>query len=263
MKIYREKVSVITPLYNCSDFLEQTIQSVLSQTYKNWEMIMVDDCSKDNSLEIAQRYAAQDSRIKVIQLDKNSGAAVARNTAIEAAKGRFIAFLDSDDLWLPSKLEQQIDFMLQNNVAFSYTAYKKINEKGEVFGFVGVPQKVSYKQLLKTCVIGCLTAVYDTEKLGKVYMPTNTKREDFATWLNILKQIDFAHGLTAPLAQYRVYANQTSGKKASMAKENWRLYRDLEKLNFFQASYYFGHYAVNGVLRTKFPRLARFLGVLH
>lgn len=255
-------VSIITPLYNCSDYLEQTIQSVLSQTYQDWEMIMVDDCSTDNSLEIAQKYAAQDSRIKVFQLEKNSGAAVARNTAIEATAGRFIAFLDSDDKWLPHKLETQIQFMEDNDVAFSYAAYEKINEEGKVFGLMGVPEKVNYKQLLKTCVIGCLTAVYDVNKLGKVYMPTSTKREDFATWLNILKQIDFAHGLTVPLAQYRVYANQTSGKKASMAKENWQLYRDLEKLNFFQASYYFGHYAVRGVLRTKFPKLAKLLGVL-
>lgn len=255
-------VSIITPLYNCSDFLEQTIQSVLSQTYQDWEMIMVDDCSKDNSLDLAQRYAAQDDRIQVFQLEQNSGAAVARNTAIEAAKGRFIAFLDSDDLWFPEKLEQQIHFMLRQNVAFSYTAYEKINESGNAFGVMGVPEKVSYKQLLKTCVIGCLTAVYDTEKLGKVYMPSNTKREDFATWLNILKQVDYAHGLKRPLAQYRVYANQTSGKKANMAKENWRLYRDLEKLNLLQAGYYFTHYAIRGVLRTKFPQLAKILGVL-
>ena len=255
-------VSVITPSHNSAQFISETIRSVLNQSFSDWELIVVDDCSTDNSVEVIQSFVDQDSRIKLIQLSENSGAAVARNTAIEAAAGRFIAFLDSDDKWLPHKLETQIQFMEDNDVAFSYAAYEKINEKGEVFGLMGVPEKVSYKQLLKTCVIGCLTAVYDTEKLGKVYMPTSTKREDFATWLNILKQIDFAHGLTVPLAQYRVYANQTSGKKVSMAKENWRLYRDLEKLNFFQASYYFGHYAVRGVLRTKFPKLAKLLGVL-
>lgn len=255
-------VSIITPLYNCASFLDKTVQSVLAQTFHDWELIMVDDCSTDDSLKIAQAYAAQDKRINVIKLEQNSGAAIARNTAIKAATGRFIAFLDSDDLWHPEKLNLQINFMLTNDLAFSYTGYEKIDETGTVFGLMGVPERVHYKQLLKTCVIGCLTAVYDTEKLGKVYMPTSTKREDFATWLNILKQIDFAHGLTVPLAQYRVYANQTSGKKASMAKENWRLYRDLEKLNFFQASYYFGHYAVRGVLRTKFPKLAKLLGVL-
>lgn len=255
-------VSIITPLFNGSAFLERTIQSVLSQTYINWELIIVDDCSQDDSLTIAESYGKQDIRIKVIQLERNSGAAVARNTAIEAAQGRYIAFLDSDDLWKPEKLEKQIGFMLRNDVAFSYTAYEKINESGDVFGFMGVPEKVSYKQLLKTCVIGCLTAIYDTKVLGKIYMPTTTKREDYATWLNVLKKVGYAYGLTLPLAQYRVYANQTSGKKASMAKENWRLYRDLENLNIFQASYYFSNYAVRGVLRTKFPRLAKLLGVL-
>lgn len=257
------KVSIITPLYNCSDFLEQTIQSVISQTYQNWEMIMVDDCSHDNSLAIAKHYAEKDERIKVIKLKKNSGAAIARNAAIAMSKGRFIAFLDSDDLWQPKKLELQISFMLDNNINFSYTAYEKINENGETFELIGVPEKVNYRQLLKTCVIGCLTVIYDTYKVGKVYMPNNTKREDFATWLNILKEVDYAYGLTQPLARYRVYSNQTSSKKVSMAKENWRLYRDLEKLNLLQTIYHFSHYAVRGFLRTKYPKIARILGVLN
>lgn len=255
-------VSIITPLYNCSDYLEQTIQSVISQTYGNWEMIMVDDCSTDNSLEIAQKYAAEDSRINVLQLEKNSGAAVARNKAIEAATGRFIAFLDSDDLWMPNKLEKQVQFMLDQNIAFSFSAYEKIDEKGVPFDIVSVPEKINYKQLLKTNVIGCLTAMYDVEKLGKVYMPVNTKREDFATWLAILKRVDYAYGMPDVLAQYRVYASQSSAKKTKMAKENWRLYRDIEQLGMFKSAYYFSHYAIRGVLRTKFPNLARAVGVL-
>lgn len=256
-------ISVITPLYNAEKWLATTVSSLQEQTYTNWEMISVDDCSTDSSHQLAQNLAAQDPRIKLIQLEKNSGAAVARNTAIKAATGRFIAFLDSDDLWHPEKLEKQINFMLENDIAFSYTAYEKVDENGAPFQVMGVPGKVSYNDLLKTCVIGCLTAVYDTQKLGKLYMPTNTKREDFATWLNILKKVDYAYGMPEVLAQYRVYESQTSSKKVSMAKENWRLYRDLENLNIFQASYYFTHYAVRGVLRTKFPRIARVLGVLH
>lgn len=256
-------VSVITPIYNCSGFLEQTILSVLSQSHQNWEMIMVDDCSTDGSLEIAQRYAAQDSRIKVLRHSENSGAAVARNTAIKVSAGRFIAFLDGDDLWHPEKLARQIDFMTSNDIAFSFTAYEKIDESRQVFGVVGVPEKVSYHDLLKTCFIGCLTAFYDTHKLNKVYMPTNTKREDFATWLKILREVDYAYGIKDVLAQYRVYDSQTSSKKAKMAKENWRLYRDVEKLGLLKSVYYFSHYAIRGVLRTKFPRLARLLGVLQ
>ena len=152
--------------------------------------------------------------------------------------------------------------MLSKDIAFSYTAYEKINENGEVFELMGIPEQVNYTQLLKTCVIGCLTAVYDTNKLGKVYMPLNTKREDFATWLHILKEVNCAYGLTTPLAKYRVYSNQTSSKKVDMAKENWRLYRDLEKLSLLQAVYYFTHYAIRGILRTKYPKVARILGVL-
>lgn len=255
-------VSIITPLYNSSDYIEETIQSVLAQTYSCWEMIVVDDCSKDKSLAIVKSYIQKDSRIKIIQLEKNSGAAVARNAAIESATGRFIAFLDSDDLWHPKKLENQIAFMLDNDVAFSYTAYEKIDENGCVFEKIGIPQKINYRGLLKTCVIGCLTAIYDTNKFGKVYMPLTTKREDFATWLNILKQVDYAYGEPEILAQYRVYANQSSSEKIKMASENWRLYRDIEKINLLRASYYFSHYAVRGILRAKFPNLARMLGVL-
>ena len=256
-------VSIITPLYNCSDFLEQTIKSVLSQTYQDWEMIMVDDCSRDNSLGIAQRYAVRDARIKVLQLAKNSGAAAARNAAIEISKGRFIAFLDSDDLWGFDKLERQIQYMLINDVDFSYTAYEKIDENGNAFSVMGVPQIVSYVDLLKTNCIGCLTVIYDTKILGKVYMPINTKREDYATWLAILKKIDYAYGMNEVLAQYRVYDSQASSKKAKMAKENWRLYRDVEKLGLLKSVYYFSHYAIRGVLRTKFPHLARLIRVLN
>lgn len=256
-------ISIITPLYNSSDYLETAIQSVISQTYRNWEMIIVDDCSKDDSLEKAQRYAALDARIKVLQLAKNSGAAAARNAAIEISKGRFIAFLDSDDLWEFNKLERQIQYMLINDVDFSYTAYEKIDENGKAFSVMGVPQIVSYVDLLKTNCIGCLTVIYDTKKIGKVYMPINTKREDYATWLAILKKIDYAYGMNEVLAQYRVYDSQTSSKKAKMAKENWRLYRDVEKLGLLKSVYYFSHYAIRGVLRTKFPRLARLIRVLN
>lgn len=255
-------VTIITPSYNSSIFILKTLKSVTSQSFDNWEMIIVDDCSSDNSVEVIQSFADQDPRIKLIQLAENSGAAVARNTAIEAAKGRYIAFLDSDDAWLPNKLEKQVQFMLDQDIAFSFSAYEKIDETGKVFGYIGVPKKTGYHDLLKTCSIGCLTAMYDVEKLGKVYMPANTKREDFATWLAILKQVDYAYGMPDVLAQYRVYASQSSAKKAKMAKENWRLYRDIEQLGMLRSAYYFTHYAVRGVLRTKFPTLARAVGVL-
>lgn len=256
------KISVITPLYNAEKWLPQTVDSLIAQTYQNWEMLILDDRSTDSSYKLAKSLAGKDERIKVYQLGKNGGTAAARNKAIEEAEGRYIAFLDSDDLWHPQKLEKQIEFMQKHDYAFTYTAYEKVDEKGIPFQIMGVPEKVSYRDLLKTCIIGCLTAIYDTEKIGKIYMPTTTKREDFATWLSILKKVDYAYGMPEVLAQYRVYAAQSSSQKAKMAGENWRLYRDIEKLGLLRSTYYFTHYAVRGVLRAKLPRLARLLGVL-
>src|SRR5690554_1291639 len=203
-------VSIITPSYNSSPFISNTLKSVASQSFDNWEMIIVDDYSSDNSAEVIQQYASQDPRIKFIQLEKNSGAAVARNTAIEAAQGRFIAFLDSDDQWLPHKLETQLAFMQKQNVAFSYAAYEKMNEEGAVIGSVGVPDKVAYRDLLKVCSIGCLTAMYDTQQLGKIYMPLIRKRQDLGLWLRILKQIPFAYGIQGPLGRYQVRSDSIS-----------------------------------------------------
>lgn len=250
------------PCHNSGRFLIESLASVRSQTFDLWELIVVDDCSDDNSIEILKDFSAKDPRIKIIQLVKNSGAAVARNAGIAKAKGRYIAFLDSDDIWLPHKLEYQLGFMQSNAVAFSYSSYTKMDEFGRRLGCVGAPEKLDYLDLLKVCSIGCLTAMYDSEMLGKVYMPISTKREDYATWLYILKKTDYAYGISDVLAQYRVYSTQSSAKKLKMAKENWYLYREIEKLGVMRSAYYFTHYALRGVLRTKFPRLARMLGVL-
>ncbi|AHF01125.1 glycosyl transferase [Thiomicrospira aerophila AL3] len=255
-------VSIITPSHNSTQFISETIQSVLSQSISDWEMIIVDDCSTDKSVEVIQSFVEQDSRIKLIRLSVNSGAAVARNTAIEAAQGRYIAFLDSDDLWLPDKLEKQLAFMQVDNYPFTYAAYDKIDENGQVFGLIGVPDRVCYSDLLKMCSIGCLTAIYDTEYFGKVTMPLIRKRQDFGLWLKLLKKTEYAYGLNETLAQYRVRTDSISANKANAAKFTWRLYREVEGMNVFKASYYFSHYAVRGLLRTKAPGLARMLGVL-
>ncbi|TVV42220.1 glycosyltransferase family 2 protein [Thalassolituus sp. C2-1] len=255
--------SIVTPIYNSSEYLCSAIDSVISQTFTDWELILIDDCSEDNSVELIGSYVSVDSRIRLIRLPENSGAAVARNKGIELASGRYIAFLDSDDLWLPNKLETQLQFMQEKNIAFSYSAYEKIDEQGQPLGLIGVPEMVNYNQLLKCCVIGCLTAIYDTHKLGKVYMPLIRKRQDLGLWLRLLKKVDYAYGIQQPLAHYRVRSGSISSNKSNAAKFTWRLYREVEKVNFIKASYYFTHYAVRGVLRTKFPRLARFLGVLQ
>lgn len=250
------------PLYNSARFLNFAINSVMSQTYDNWELILVDDYSSDDSVRIAEAYVRKDKRIILYKQPRNLGVSQARNKGIREANGRFIAFLDSDDIWYPQKLALQIQHMVQNEIDFTYTSYEKIDEQGDVIGHLGVPVKVNYSDLLKTCVIGCLTAVYDTRTLGKVYMPTNTKREDFATWLSILDRTKYAYGVTVTLAQYRVYKNQSSGKKVNMAMENWKLYYNVLQLGFFRSTYYFSHYAIKGLLRTKTPRLAKVLRML-
>ena len=192
----KDIVSVVTPTYNSSNFIVDTIKSVISQTYTDWELIIVDDCSLDDTLEIVQSYIVKDSRIQLIQLPQNSGASVARNAAIKASKGRYISFLDSDDLWLPDKLEKQLAFMRSNYFAFTYTAYDKINVDSQKFGEIGIPDKVSYNDLLKVCSIGCLTVIYDTKYFGKVYMPSIRKRQDLGLWLKLLKKTKYAYGLS-------------------------------------------------------------------
>lgn len=255
-------VSIIIPSFNSSKYISQALQSVLCQSFSDWEIIIVDDFSSDNSVDIVQSYVALDSRINLIQSPENLGAASARNLAIEVAQGRYIAFLDSDDLWLPNKLEKQLTFMQANNYPFTFTGYDKINEFGQVIARIGVPYRVSYFNLLKTCSIGCLTAIYDTEYFGKVYMTNSTSREDFATWLYLLKKLDYAYALNINLSQYRVYSSQSSSNKIKMAIETWRLYREVEGLSLIKAGYYFSHYALRGLLRTKAPRLAKIIGFL-
>jgi glycosyltransferase involved in cell wall biosynthesis len=250
------------PVFNSQETIRQSISSVLSQTFSDFEILIVDDASSDHSFELIEELAEADSRIKYFKLQLNSGAAVARNKAIKKARGRFIAFLDSDDRWYPHKLESQIRFMLENDIYFTYSAYDKTDREGHYIDTVGVPVTVNYTQLLKVCSIGCLTAVYDSHSIGKIYMPLIRKRQDFGLWLKILKEVPRAYGLQESLAEYRVDKYSLSGNKYNAAKHTWNMYRNVEKLPLHRAVYYFSHYALNGVLRTKLPRLARFLGVL-
>lgn len=257
------QVSIITPIHNVADFLGDMLESVLAQTFDQWELILVDDLSTDNSVEIAQSFIAKDQRIKLIELTQNSGSAVARNSGIEAAMGRFIAFLDSDDTWLPTKLEKQIAFMLASGHVFTYTAYEKINTKGQFVGKVGVPDRVSYRDMLKTCYIGCLTVIYDTTYFGKQEMPLIRRRQDYGLWLSLLKKVDYAYGLPEVLGQYRVHDKSISANKLVTATYTWRLYRQIEKLSFLKSCYFFAHYAVRGFFRNRLPGLARAIGLLN
>ncbi len=245
-------VSIITPSYNSEQFIRQTIDSVLLQTYENWELIIIDDCSPDNSNKIIEEYIQRCEKIKLILLDSNSGPAIARNKGIEQAKGRYIAFLDSDDIWMPEKLSKQLTFMQKHNISLSFTSYYHMEEESEkIINQVHALDKVDYDELLKKNIIGCFTAIYDTEKLGKVYMPDIQKRQDYALWLAILKKIPYAYGLDEMLGYYRVRSNSVSSNKILASKYNWKLYREIEKLPLYKAIYYFGWYTYKSILKYK------------
>lgn len=244
-------VSIIMPNYNSEKYIEAAIKSVLAQTYKNWELLLVDDCSSDNSLELAKAF--EDERIRIFSTKENGGAALARNKGIEEAKGRWIAFLDNDDLWTSDKLEKQIPYMQNNGIAFSYTDYEVIDENHTVIStFKPRLDVCKYKDILKHNLIGCLTVVYDSEKLGKVFMPTNAvKREDMACWLSILKNGEEAHCLHECLAQYKVHSNSVSSNKLKMLKYQWQVYRKVEEINVFKSFYYLTCWAIMGVVKYR------------
>lgn len=245
-----ESVSIITPSYNSARFIAETIESVLAQTYQEWEMIIVDDCSTDDSVEIIEKYQSMDSRIRLVRLEINSGPAIARNRAIEEARGRYIAFLDSDDIWFPHKLEKQTLFMEEKDAVLSYAGYQKINENGTLRGIVNVPLSVDYKQMLNSCYIPSLTAIYDSVKLGKVCMPNILKRQDYGLWLKILKMGYVAYGLNEPLGYYRERRNSVSSNKLVASKYQWKVYREVEKLSVLGSAYHFVKYAYIGFRKS-------------
>lgn len=244
-------ISIVTPVFNAEKFLAETIESVRAQTYKNWELLLVNDGSKDNSLKIAKEYAKKDKRIKVYSIE-NSGAAVARNTGIEKAKGDYICFIDADDLWKKEKLEKQLNFMQEKKCAFSFTGYEFANEKGEPNGkVVNVPEKITYKQALKNTTIWTSTVMLNMNILTKddIYMPLVKRGQDTATWWKILKRIEYADGLDNSLSYYRRPAKSLSSNKLKALKRTWNLYRNIEKLNFVHSLYYFTNYILNAIIR--------------
>lgn len=242
-------ISIITPMYNGARFVTQTIDSVIAQTYPNWEMIVVDDGSKDDSPEIVQNYAVKDNRIKLIR-QSNAGSAAARNRALRHAQGRYICFLDADDLWDPEFLSSQIAFIEKKKAGIVYASYRRIDEKGEEIlkPFI-VPDKVDYTGLLKTCSISCLTALFDRTQTGDVFFneALRSMRDDFVFWLTLLKKVDFAYGNKNVLAAYRVFASSTTGNKRKVMKPQFMVYYKVEKLGLFRSAYYFVQWAVNGL----------------
>lgn len=230
-------VSVITPAYNCSAYIKQCIDSVINQTYKNWEMIIVNDKSTDNTVSIVESYLKKDNRIKLYNQEKNAGAAAARNKALEKSNARFVAFLDSDDAWKSNKLEKQVDFMLKNYYGFTFSSYeimgtKNVNRKK----VIRVPSQINYNQYLKNTVIGCLTVMMDKERLGQIRMEEGFL-EDVLTWMKYLKQGYIAYGLNESLAYYRIAENSASSNKIRNAKRYFWCLRNKQKLSLGRSIY--------------------------
>ena len=247
-----ELVSIITPTYNCGKFIGRTIESVQKQSYENWEMIIVDDCSKDNTKEIVEEYIKNDSRIKYHILEKNSGAAVARTTAMELAHGKYMAFLDSDDIWKSDKLEKQLAYMKETNINFSCTAYEQIDEEDTKLGrVIKTVKKTDYNRLLLDCPVGNSTVMYNVEEMGKFAVPNIRKRNDDALWLQMLKKEKYIWGMNEVLMEYRVRENSISSNKLSLIKYHWQLYREIEHLNVLRSAFHIGYWCFLKVFKIK------------
>lgn len=244
-------VSIIMPVFNAQEFLQESIESVRNQSYPDWELLAVDDCSQDDSLKILQEVALQDARIKVIQLDQNQGAAVARNAGLQRAKGRYLAFIDSDDRWRFDKLERQLDFMISNQYAFSYTNFSFMDESGQMIkSRVDLPEKLDYHGLLKETAIACSTVMLDRKIIKDFQMPLVRKGQDTATWLMLMRTRKVsAYGLDVVLNDYRQVKGSISSNKWQALKRTWHTYRHLEQLPLIPCCYYFCQYVLHAILR--------------
>ncbi|MEG0250053.1 MAG: glycosyltransferase family 2 protein [Peptostreptococcus sp.] len=241
-------VSIITPVYNAEKFIIETIESVQNQTYTNWEMLLINDCSTDSSADIIKEKAAEDSRIKYIKLDKNSGAAITRNTGIAKAQGRYVAFLDSDDIWKPDKLDKQLALIKEKGVGFCFTSYRYVMQDGVPTNKVArAPEKIDYNGLLKNTIIGCSTVLIDREVIGDFRMTNVRRGQDTATWLQLLKRTEYAYGIHEDLVWYRVVDGSLSHNKWNAIKRTWNTYRNVEHLSLPKAMYVFVFYAYNAL----------------
>ena len=240
-------ISIITPVHNSAPFIEATINSVLEQTYTHWEMILIDDCSEDQSVSIIETYVTKDPRFKLVLNKEKSGAGITRNKGISASNGQFITFLDSDDLWFPNFLEVSLKICLDNSYEFVFSSYERKDEHLMPFlkDFI-VPKRVSYEDVLKSCPISCLTAFIDIRRIGKHYMPELEKRQDWGLWLAVLKKIDYAHGIKQPLAVYRMRRNSVSRNKLKLIPYVWKVYREVENLSILKSFYLLTFWSLNG-----------------
>lgn len=246
----KNRVSIITPNYNGALYLAYAIESVLNQTWDDWEMIIIDDCSTDQSLSIIEQYVKKEPKIRFISSQHNAGPANARNIGIQYATGQYIAFLDSDDIWFPHKLEKQIDFMQKNDVVLTFSSYDIIDSKNSLIGSVNAPLHLSFGEELKGNSIGNLTAIYDQCKLGKRAFKC-IGHEDYLFWLAIMQEIHETKGMKETLAQYRLANNSISANKLRAATWTWNIYFNELKLGLLKSCYYFIHYCVKSFCKYK------------
>ena len=245
-------ISVIIPSYNAGEYIKFTIDSVLNQTYSNFEIIIVDDCSTDNTVEEIKKNIYLDKRIRFFQLKKNSGVSYCRNFAVSKSKGEYYCFLDSDDIWDNNKLELQLNFMKKNNYLFSFTSYRLIDSNNNIIkNKISVPEKINYNRLLKENSIACLTVMIN-QKLFKKDLFKQANHEDYIAWLSILKEEKYAYGINITLASYRKTKNSISANKFKSSIWVWNIYRNIEGLSLFKSFYSFIHYSVRGVLKHYF-----------
>jgi teichuronic acid biosynthesis glycosyltransferase TuaG len=245
-----ELVSIITPSFNSLQYIKETIVSIQNQTYTNWELIITDDCSTDGTIEFIKKLSLSDARIKCYQLSKNCGAGVARNNSIRYASGNYIAFCDSDDLWTLDKLEKQLAFLEVNNLSFTCSAYQKIDEDGNKMGIFYPPEKITFNDLLKSCSIGCLTAIYDVSKIGKIYMPDIRRRQDYGLWLKIFKIIGSTEVMSTQVtAYYRIRKDSISRNKIRAALFHYQILREYGEGSFLKSIYYFIIYFTKGLIK--------------
>ncbi|MFM1703592.1 glycosyltransferase family 2 protein [Aeromonas salmonicida] len=247
--LHKPVVSIIMPTYNSSSTVMSSIDSVINQEFCHWELLITDDCSNDDTVALISALANKESRISIEINELNSGAGFSRNRSIMRSQGKYIAFLDADDIWLPNKLSKQVAYMEQTGALFTYSSYQKLSDEG-LGGIVKVPNRVTHNQLLRGCVIGCLTAMFNAERLGRQTMPLIRKRQDFGLWLQLLKLCHEAHGIQEVLAQYRTDSGM-SQNKFNAARYQWLLYREVVGLNLLQSAWYFGWYAINGFIKYR------------
>lgn len=244
-------VSIITPAYNAKEYIHDTIKSVMDQTYSQWELIIIDDCSTDNTFDIAQEYATIDSRIKVIRTSQNGGVARARNIGLEQASGDYIAFVDSDDLWVPEKLSKQVTFMQSKGCILSFTDFQRFNANDGVLGrVIKCPKKMKASDILRNTAIGCLTVMVDRKKVGDFRMPLLNHTEDNVTWYNILKRMNsYAYNLGEVLSYYREGNASLTKNKGKSAMQQWKTYREYFHFSIIRSTYYYCCYVLNAILR--------------